>query len=410
MGLSTSNTKIRMGIHNINDWVAAPGTLKFVAPEPGWTKVTGYKRIQRPHETGDGEQLHSLQGAQDTQLGNLAIRVRGLSGGGAGNGTSSSSSTKLDILYEMLNALCGVDASDASGELADAVDAGTGASLVLNAATSFIVGNPVLVKGPSGYQARWITAVSGDTATLCRGLTTDLGVAEDPTENEAVYAGAHWYLRGGTNNHPHLFADIEDSLDRWRLFGMLGNAQLRATAGEILHLVFPTLMGTKWDNDQSLASPTYSEPTAGNEVKVINCPVWIGSTLYMAHSIGFDFGLQTQPRPSDGAPNGHYGYVANKPFQAQLTMTLHYGSGTAPSEVSASTRNTFEGNDNRQDILVQFGRSPGECFALRMPDAHLEVSEASENGQKMLQVTARPSKPQGGSSAGELGGVQLAVF
>lgn len=404
MGIPVEQTKIRMGLHAANDWTSVPSTLKFIAPEPGWTKRNMHERIQRPHQAGDGERYHSKRGRRSCGISGLSLPVHGISGG-AGDGDSTDVANNMDIIAECLEALCGRALTDRTGDKTDSSDAGTGTSVILDGApTDIDAGSAILVKGATSgkYQLRWVTAVNDDTLTICRSLTTDLGVAEDAAEGAVVYACAHTYLNPSTNNHKHLYAEFEDDLDYWRLFGLFGNAQLRATGGEILHLTFSDLVGTTWDNDQSLPSLTHSEPTHGGDVPCVMVPVWIGGTLYMASNLAFDFGLAPSPRPSDGAPAGHYGFTVPKPAATALTMTLHSGSLTAPSEVTAAQRALFEGDDNRNDILVQWGRTAGEVFGIRLPDADLEIEEVHENGQQMLNVTARPSRPQGGEASSTL--------
>lgn len=403
MGIPVEQTKIRMGLHAANDWTTVPASLKFVAPEPGWTKRNTRERIQRPHEAGDGHRYHSRAGRPVCGISGLSLPVRGIKGG-AGDGVSTDVANTMDITAECLEALCGRALTDRTGEKTSS-SPGTGTTVVLSAPPANLdAGSAVLVKGATSgkYQLRWVVAVDDDELTICRPLTTDLGVPESPAASSDVFACAHTWMNHATNSHKHLFAEFEDSLDYWRMFGLFGNASLQATAGGILHLSFSDLTGTVYDDDQPSPPLSFVEPDHGGDVPCINVPVWIGDTLYMATGLGFDFGLQPAPRPSDGAPGGHYGFTVPKPPQTTLTMTLHSGTLTTPSEVDAAQRALFEASDNRQDILVQWGRKAGEVFGIRLPDADLEIEEAHENGQKMLNVTARPSRPQGGEPSSTL--------
>jgi hypothetical protein len=137
--------------------------------------------------------------------------------------------------------------------------------------------------------------------------------------------------------------------------------------------------------------------------------LYIGSSLYMASELSFEFGLDIQERASDGAPNGRFGYcVVNK--VPVLRARVHYGALTSPNEVTDAFLQTLQGETN-QDVLIQIGRSVGGTMAIRLSDADIRVGDPERtNGQWTLSLEMRGTRPAGGSSAGEFGAAQIAFF
>lgn len=410
MGTLRRLTHLQMGIHTSgSDWTATPGSLKHVAPE-GVEIVTDYEPIERPLEAGDGENFSALQGAKIGQLNGLVVPFRGLSGSGAGDGVAASS-LDTNIVDELLEAIFGRAPRDGTGDTTDGADAGTGTSCVLDGdpGAALGVGDALLVKGTTSgkYYPRFVVSESTATMTMCRALTTDVNGADTPDESAVVYAGRVFQLDAANGNHTHVYADAEDLIARRTLNGGLGSASIRATGGGYLALVLGTIDFTDWAAPAT-ASPTYSAPTQGNHIKVFDCPLWIGSDLYMASNVALDIGLRLERRMSDGAPNGFWGHVADG-FAPTLTFDLHYGSITAPKEADDTFLATLQG-ESTQDILVQWGRGATQCVAARMPDADVRARIVVEGGQKKVRVTAIGTRPAGGSAAGELGALQVAIF
>lgn len=405
MGAISRVFKLRMGLHGSNDWSTMPGSLKWVEPSSGVTYVGSYNAIERDLERDDAMPYSKLQGTKNSGLRNFSVPVKGVSGG-AGDGVSTDAYNKMDITAEMLTAFCGDGPTDGTGDTT--TSAGTGATVEC-VGHGFSVGDAVLVQGATSgkLQSRFVTAVGVNDFTVCRGLTEDDGTAEGSASGSVLYAGAVWQPAHANANHLHLAADLETTEGRRQLVGMLGNPSLAFPAGGVAALSVD-LDGSDWAAP-SLASPTFSAPTAGSHIKVINSPLWIGGNLYMATDIGLDFGLENQDRASDGAPNGRFGFatVGKMPM---LRARLHYGSLTSPNEVTDAFLQTLQG-ESTNDALVQIGRVAGGCMAIRIPDADVRVGDPERtNGQWTLSLEIRGTRPAGGAAAGETGAMQIAVF
>lgn len=406
MGANSRVVDLRMALHSAStDWTTMPGSLKFVEPSSGVTYIGSYNAIERDLERSDAMPYSKLQGTKNTGLRNLSIPLKGISGG-AGDGVATSAATKMDIGYDLLTAFCGRSVDDAEGETTTSVGSGT----TINATGhGFSVGEAVLIAGDTSgkLQARFITGDNTNDFTICRSLTEDDSTAEGTGSGEVIYAGAVWQLDHANEQHFHLAADIETSEGRRQLLGMMGNPSIQFPSGGVAALSVD-LDGTDWAAPDK-ADPSFSAPTAGNHIKVINSPLHIGSSLYMASELSFEFGLEIQERMSDGAPNGRFGYaVVNK--APVLRARVHYGALTSPNEVTDAFLQTLQGETN-QDVLLQVGRSAGACMAIRLPDADIRVGDPERtNGQWTLSLEMRGTRPAGGSSAGELGAAQIAIF
>lgn len=407
MGANSRVVDLRMALHTAStDWTTMPGSLKFVEPSSGVTYIGSYNAIERDLERSDAMPYSKLQGTKNTGLRSLTVPLKGINGG-AGNGVSTSASTKMDITYDMLTAFSGRAVDDTTGDTTTASSSG---NIVVCAAHGFNLGEAVLVAGATSgkLQARFITNVSDpDEIQLCRGLTTDNGTAEGTNSGVVVYGGAVWQFDHSNEQHIHLAADIETSEGRRQLLGMLGNPSIQMPSGGVVSLGVD-LDGTDWAAPAK-ANPAFSAPTAGSHIKVINSPLYIGSSLYMASELSFDFGLEIQERASDGAPNGRFGYcVVNK--APVLRARVHYGALTSPNEVTDAFLQTLQGETN-QDVLLQVGRSVGGTMAIRLPDADIRVGDPERtNGQWTLSLEMRGTRPSGGASVGELGAAQIAFF
>lgn len=406
MGANSRVVDLRMALHSAStDWTTMPSPLKFVEPSSGVTYIGSYNAIERDLERSDAMPYSKLQGTKNTGLRNLTIPLKGINGG-AGDSVGTSASSKMDIGYEMLTAFCGALPVDGTGDTTTSASTGT----TVNATGhGFDVGDAVLVAGDTSgkLQARFITAKATNDFTVCRSLTEDDGTAEGTDSGEVIYAGAVWQFDHANEQHIHLAADIETAEGRRQLLGMMGNPSIQMPSGGVVAMGVD-LDGTDWASPAK-ADPSFSAPTAGNHIKVINSPLYIGSDLYMATELSFEFGLEIQERASDGAPNGRFGYcVVNK--APVLRARVHYGSLTSPNEVVDSFLQTLQGETN-QDVLLQVGRSAGACMAIRLPDADIRVGDPERtNGQWTLSLEMRGTRPAGGSAAGETGAAQIAIF
>ena len=405
MGANSRVVDLRMALHSAStDWTTMPSPLKFVEPSSGITYIGSYNAIERDLERSDALPYSKLQGTKNTGLRNLVIPLKGVNGG-AGNAVSTSAATKMDITYDLLTAFSGRAVVDTTGDTTSSSSTG---DIIVCAGHGFDEGEAVLVAGATSgkLQARFIIDASdANDVQLCRGLTTDVGGAEGTNSGVVVYGGAVWQLDHQNEQHIHLAADIETSEGRRQLLGMLGNPSIQMPSGGVVSLGVD-LDGTDWAAP-SKANPAFSAPTAGNHIKVINSPLYIGSSLYMATELAFEFGLEIQERASDGAPNGRFGYcVVNK--APILRARLHYGSLTSPNEIIDTFLQTLQG-ETTQDVLLQVGRSVGGTMAIRIPAADIRVGDPERtNGQWTLSLEIRGTRPA--TAQGELGAAQIAFF
>lgn len=395
---------LQMGLHTSGaDWTTEPVTKKFVAPESAEVR-TEFGHIERPFERGDGQGLAKLQGARVTQLQNLLVPVRGINGG-AGNGTKTNAMTKMNIAAEMLVAVTGRDAQDFTGATAHASAAGDESELILAAPpVDLVAGAPVLIKCSDGkYHARFITAVDGASLSLSHKLRSSTNAQVTPTAGEEVYAGALFATNEANGDHKHLFADAEDALGRRKLYGLLGNATFQVAAGNVLKMAM-NLEGTTWDNPAK-ASPSYSAPTQGDHLKIVNCQLMLDDDAYMARDFAFDWGFRPEARLADDAPAGHWGFFGDF-GEPTLTFRLHAGTITAPKEVTdAYLVETLMGEGTR-NLLFQIGRSPGGAGVLWIPAADIRATVVDEGAGKYINVTAIARAPDDGLD----GMVRFGVF
>jgi hypothetical protein len=405
MGANSRVVDLRMALHSAStDWTTMPSPLKFVEPSSGVTYIGSYNAIERDLERSDALPYSKLQGTKNTGLRNLTIPLKGVNGG-AGNAVSTSAATKMDITYDLLTAFSGRAVVDTTGDTTTSSSTG---DIIICAGHGFDEGEAVLVAGATSgkLQARFIIDASdANDVQLCRGLTQDSGAAEGTGSGVIVYGGAVWQLDHANEQHIHLAADIETSEGRRQLLGMLGNPSIQIPSGGVVSLGVD-LDGTDWAAP-SKANPAFVAPTAGNHIKVINSPLYIGSDLYMATELAFEFGLEIQERASDGAPNGRFGYcVVNK--APVLRARLHYGALTSPNEVIDTFLQTLQG-ETTQDVLLQVGRSVGGTMAIRIPAADIRVGDPERtNGQWTLSLEIRGTRPV--VAQGELGAAQIAFF
>jgi hypothetical protein len=398
---------MRMGLHaSTSDISDVPGTLVFVEPVGLPLEATGYVKIPLEGGRGDGEPNRRIRGAQKLDfLPDVTVRMRGISGG-AGDSTSSARLTKSAVVARFLDALLGAGV-DASGETTHASDAGTGTSLIMDAASSIAAGSGVLVKGTTlgKYVAREVVSVSGDTLTLDRALTDDDGDADTPAEGEVVYAAATWRANPAAINHIHMYFDVEGDLtdSRRQLFGCLAGGTIAIPNGGAVELTLSGIRGSSFTAGSN-ADPTYSAATEGSDIIAIDSPCWIGSTPYHLVNASIDLGITIQPRETQSAAQGVAGYVVSD-VMVKITGMIRLGDldGEAADALLTGMQST-----TTYDFAVQVGRAAGSAMYLRLPAADFEAQRAESNGQEMISFTANATRS--GNHSNVPGSARLHLF
>lgn len=405
MSILNRAASLRYGVHSsTSDFTSTPGTLYFVRPrtevliEPG----SIYEQIPRPYQTDDNEDLPALRGRQDTSMPDLDLVVNGLSGSGAGNGTNTSSLSS--VTAPIIGVLAGGTLVEGLGDTFGA-SPGSGTSFTMDGTASNTGGSGVLILGNTSgkYSARTVTSAGGSLG-VDRALTDDTGSADTPSPSSVCYGGRMYPVDNNAGNNPiHLYLDAETyGVDRYQYFGVYpSSAMITAPSGGAVGLSIGGLRCTSWTSAAG-ASPSYSAPTTGNEIVVTDCPLHIGSTLYMAYDYEFDFGLQVDLRRSDGGTNGHFGSFVRK-RSPSLKFKLRRGAFTAPAEYTRALMETAQGSypysTTTYDVMVQLGRLPTACMAIRIPAARLKFTPGDDNGQAIYNVEAISSKSSASSSA-----------
>ncbi len=401
MGKSSRLEYLQLGLHDANDWTTTPADMHYVE-RAGGNVVTDFEDIPRDYDRGDGQPLSELNGFSIGDLEGLALDLHGLSGSGAG--TSVSSATLGSQITDMLfTSMMGAAPADYTGDETAAAP-GAGATVSLFDGAGLSAGAAVLMKGGTSdlLQARWIESKDASDVTLCRALTTDLGVAEDAKASEAVYAGRVWDMDFDNDDHRHLAVQGTIKSFRRRLIkGALGNPRITYPRGVAARYEV-TLNGSEWSDPGDATVPAFGAgPTQGNPIRCIHCPLWLGDTLYMAVLDALDPGLVLEARESDNAAqSGKYGFVVVSKAPT-LTFRISFGSLTAPSEMNDALLQAAQGSQTAlkttYDLLWQTGRSAGQAKASRFRAASLRVREVTQGSQRAVQVTARATRPTSGS-------------
>jgi len=379
-GVQASNT----------DFTSTPGTLKFLRPAEDIIPRPFYEPIPRPYQTGNGEKIPDLRGRQIVEQPDASFEMEGLSAGGAGDGVDAST---LDTsLSEALEATIG-GLQDGVGELTDAVDAGTGASVITDAPSVTVAGGGVLVEGTISGRliAREAVSVAGDTITIDQPLTDMTGAADTAAESTVIGAARSFYFDNEDHDRAHLFWQSELENSERKFFGSLpGNASISIPVDGTVKLGLTGQMFTSWE-DVAESGATYVPPTTGSPIVGTEACVWIDGVLYMAYDLSLDFGLVVSPRRSQCSDNGHLGQVW-KTSQPVLTGTLRAGVLTSPAEVTDTQAQLFLGADKNSaptvDLGVQVGHELGSALYIRMPNARINLEQTDDDGLQVYSLTA----------------------
>lgn len=412
---------LQYGKHSgANDWTTTPGSLKFLRPTNNPIVDTGYEAVERAYQTGNNENLADLRGIQRLSMTDVTCALHGLSGGGAGDGVSTSS---LDTcLSEAIECLTGAAPTNNTGDTSDGTQGASNTLTVTGAPGSPISdGGAALIKGANSqkYVAREVvsqaTPVADLVYTLDRDITDDDGSADTADASEVVYAARTFVVSNSVENPTHLYFDSETEGGRQKLFGAMASATFDFPAGQSTTMNMSGLQITQWEN-AAKANPTYSEPTRGNQIIVGDCPFWIKdeggtNTLFQAFDFSLDLGNEVSSRRNEGALNGVSGYVVTNRMPV-LTGKIRAGSLLSPDEMTQTEMEAFKGADKfsvtTADISLQMGRDPGAAVMIRMPNARLDFTRADENGQRIYSFTAKATESS--NHANVPGALRIHIF
>lgn len=345
----------------------------------------------------DGEHVPGVRGIQNVEFGNLDFDLEGLSGGGAGDGVDAS--TLLSTMFPLLAAVLG-GSQASTGGVTDASDGGSGTTV--NAAAGdgagFAAGDAMLVKGTTSgsFQAREVVSVATDAITADRTLTDDAGAADTADEDEVLYGARTLYPVNNVSEPLHLWFASEHDNDAREVRGAMPTGMsLNVGAGDILRLILSGIRCTDWLTAIASGAGTYAAPTTGNPIVCAPLILHIGSTRYVAHDFGFDFGINIVQRKGPG-PNNVLGF-ARKGTRGALTCKVSQGVLTAPQELTQALRESIQGastySANTVDVSLQIGDQPGATMYIRMPAARgMITADGEEDGLRVADLSFRSSK------------------
>lgn len=394
----------RWGAHaSTTDWTTAP-TLANNTPTNNPVFDLDYNYVQRSeYQQCDGDAIGSIQSGKNVALPDLSFELHGLSGSGAGDAVAASGlSHGLETAFDMLASSVVNGTGDTS-----AAAGNSGTTLATDTGAPWALGELVLAQGATSgkLQARRITAKSGTNNTLSAALTTDAGVAEDPADSAVVYAGKNYFFDGTTPDHTHMYIDAEGDGWRYTANGVFASGALSLTPGGLAMLNLSGVTATDWAT-ASPASPGYTAPTQGSPIPVVDCPVWINGSLFMAYDIEVDFGVQFAPRRSDGGPNGHWGGVVE---QVRPSVNFKLRAGSLSMETSEATMETYRA-DGTEEVLIQIGRTAGKAMAIYIGACRLEVKPIGDGMLRAYQVTGTPTYHENAPASNPTAPMQVTIF
>ena len=383
---NAGNRILRYAQQSVLTTAIADGSLNFVEIIGDAQLSPEKTKIDRGTRRGDNEMNPRLDGPNNPTL-SFQTYCKG-NGTQAADGVAPVAAVELT---ELLDATFGASVSTTGqGDTSDAVDAGTGAQLVVDAApgTPIANGNAALILGTTSQKlvAREIEALATDTYTLCRGLTDDTGSADTPDESQVVYASATWYLNVDNEDHDFLHFSDEGDTTRYDFFGCTPSG---------LTITVPD-DGGYVTMDWSLDANQYTEPGApsgdafslaagGTPIQAVDSPVWIDATPYFARGLVITIELGTTRKTTPHGLNGYHGHVVPTK-SVSITGALYQGTDTFES--ARTDKATFEADTATQDLLIQVGRDAGAAMAIRMPTADISMVPGIIDGQDVYNFTA----------------------
>lgn len=352
-----------------------------------------FARLVRNYQTGDGSKISDLQGMQNLEtLPTLPFNVRGLSGGGAGNAVSTSTlDTDLD---DMLLLGLGGSYSDTEGDTTDASDAGTGTTVNMDGSSALSQVRAWLIQGATSgrYLPRFQTSRTGAAVAICRALTQNDGTADTADEATVAYGGRVYFVSTSAPNRIPVFMDVDTTgvmRDIYRGV-FIARTVFTLTPGGLLTVDFDVRFSDA-DFAQSSATPTYSAPTQGSEIKVWNSPAWFGSTQVMPKGpITITVENTLNQRDSQGGPQGNYGYSVD---DVNVTVDGHIHLGGLTLEQARSYVTTLQG-ESTIDALFAAGYTPGAAAAFRLPALDVDAEVVADGARHAIHFMGKGTGAQ----------------
>jgi len=379
---------LQIGAHTgPNDFTdIATNPSRFLRPDARpWLGNAWYERLARDWQTCDGEKLSQIQGAQQLDtLPDMAFALRGLSGGGAGNGVDAST---LEIeLQDILTHVFGQAPTNGVGD--DLAVGGTTTTVrPTGAPVAANVGNAILVPMATALknQARFVLSEDGTDYTVERPFTNGPGATDTPAAAGDIYASRTWALATKGVNIAHLFADFESELTRIIYRGIaIGTLTLAFTNRGIALATIGGLQFNSWQG-QAPAAPTFVEPAHGEEIVHFDSPLWINDEEVACKDTTVTITKTIGARESPCGEQGVIGYAVED-YEVELSTIVRFGSLNGEADVAL--RDLLQG-DSLVDLAFQSGRLPGEAAYFRMPEADVNAQEIADGAHVGLQITAR---------------------
>lgn len=382
---------LQYGTHaSTSDWTAMPGSLTFLEPESDVVLDSRPRHYERGSvQRGNGQRVpRTTIGMATDGIPDITLALRGLSGSGVADTVSTS--TLTHDLDGILSALFGVK-TEGVGDVLSGTP-GTGTTIAGADTVTAATGSGIVFTGDTSGKliARQISQPSGSNFVIDRDLTDDTGAADNP-EASLLCSGMRTYsLSAITPNRTHFAFDAEGDNFRNRFVGCMSSASISFAPGEYARL---TLSGIRFtdcdaDDESALTNPTWATPTRGKLIEVIDCPMWIGATQYIAMGLEVDLGLTIAPRGMNG-PNGPHGFVVSA-VNPTLRWTMMAGTLTAPAEVTDTILATLR-NDTAKDCAWQFGRELGGICYVRAGALDIVCERGTQDGLEVINCIGTPT-------------------
>lgn len=360
----------------------APSSLTFLCTEGLPQETAEQTKIERDLKCGDMETTARIVGPKNVGLA-FDTEMRGCGTQGASGVAAVAPAT----LGALLDSIFGVAGSAATGDTISSAAVNELTVTNSNLADEDFV---LLAGADSGnFQVRQITSGGGTTTPdIHTALTKDDNITEDPATG-VVYGGVHWDLTNTNFDRDTLYFDLEGETTRHLYYGMIPNQlaiNIPSDGGKVT--CSWTLDGNNWEQAGSLANPVYSAPSDGDPLVAVDSPVWIDGYMFMARDISINISLRLPRKSTQFGINGYHGHGS---VGADVTVSggLYLG---ADNLEAGSTWRSVANTAATKDILIQVGRDPGNCFAVRIPAADLLVNETSFDGMDGLQFEAKATR------------------
>jgi len=333
---------------------------------------------------GDGgERRRRLRTGDEVSI-EVSDALRGLE---TNDGTTITPGTAWS-LDALLAHIMGADAATATAASAmTCVAAGSDEStgeLVVDDDSKTAPGLLAAFTGSGGeYTMREVVSESSDVLTL------DRPYPSIPDNGATIYPGVTYYLDPDADQ-PYIFFDVEDGAGEWR-------RQLEACQAMSLRIDFPaagevtytmSFVGNSFTR-ASAASPSFTAPSLGSGIRVVDSPFFIGDDEYAFRGGALTITLDLAEIPATTGPNGGFGRAVLD-RRAELSGSLYLGSSSSPAELPATGAVSVAGlnAEGTSDIALAVGTAVTRSIYLRMPAADFTAREAEADGLDTVDFTA----------------------